>query len=82
MNIYLLSTSDCGEQSLVLNREMKYLVKVKENLNIVMINRSEQRFSGGCVLIPIWFRFFLLKCSRMYCLSKDGNKRDKTFNEG
>lgn len=82
---YLLSTSDCGECSKINergHREMKYLVKFKEDLNVIMINCSEQRFSGGCVLISIWVRFFLLKCSRMYCFSKDGNKRDKTFNEG
>lgn len=63
--------------------EMKHLVKFKEVLTVGMINWSEKRFFWRMSLnIHLAQLFFLLKCSRMYCLSKDGNKRDKTFNEG
>lgn len=40
-------------------REMKYLVKFKDDLDVGIINCSEQRFSGGCVLISIWFCCFM-----------------------
>lgn len=62
------------------HRGMKYLVRFKEDLNVGLINCLEKRFSGGGVLISIWFSFFfLLNCSGMYYISNNGNKRDKTF---
>lgn len=41
------------------HKEMKYLVKFKEDLDVEIISCSEQRFSEGCVLISIWFCCFM-----------------------
>lgn len=54
MGAVLRSVEEMGS-----HKEMKYFVKFRGDLKVGIINCTEQRFSGGCVLISIWFCSFM-----------------------
>lgn len=61
------------------HKEMKYLVKFKEDLNVGIINCAEQRFSEGYVLKSIRFCCFMWKCSRRTTYPRIGIKEIRNF---